>query len=178
MTRVFGFCGISNSGKTTLIEKLLRMLVCENKVLCIKHDPKNKAIFDTEGKDSARFFSLKSDVFIASDHKNAFFSHQAENLYSFLKSLRTSYDYIFIEGYKVINCPRICIARSDAGGVVQDELKLAKALALDEVLRKDFSNESGFPIFDLNDSVGILAWIQENAITLEDFLQGWIDGYN
>ena len=63
MPKVVGFCGISNSGKTTLIEKVTKALIDKHKILCIKHDPKNKATFDTQGKDSARFFALGADVF-------------------------------------------------------------------------------------------------------------------
>ncbi|NPA50851.1 MAG: molybdopterin-guanine dinucleotide biosynthesis protein B, partial [Epsilonproteobacteria bacterium] len=45
---VVAFSGPSNSGKTTLIAKLIDKLSKEFKVCAIKHDPKNKAIFDQE----------------------------------------------------------------------------------------------------------------------------------
>jgi molybdopterin-guanine dinucleotide biosynthesis protein B len=57
------FTGPSNSGKTTLIEKISKKLNQDGfKVAIIKHDPKDKARFDTEGKDSYRFTQTKADV--------------------------------------------------------------------------------------------------------------------
>ncbi len=40
------FTGPSNSGKTTLIEKIAKKLIKDRKIAIIKHDPKDKAIFD------------------------------------------------------------------------------------------------------------------------------------
>lgn len=169
MPKVVGFCGISNSGKTTLIEKVTKALIDKHKILCIKHDPKNKAIFDTQGKDSARFFALGADVFIASDKKNALFSHQHKSLISFLASLQDEYDYIFIEGYKDFVCPRICVARSDAGGIVQDELKLASIIVVDDVLLK--KGKEGYEMLHIEDIYNIVSWIQKEAKELKELLK-------
>ena len=51
------FTGPSNSGKTTIILKVARKLIHEHAkdVAIIKHDPKDKARFDVEGKDSYKF---------------------------------------------------------------------------------------------------------------------------
>ena len=49
------FSGPSGSGKTTLIEKISQTLSDTKKIAIIKHDPKDKASFDTKGKDSYRF---------------------------------------------------------------------------------------------------------------------------
>ena len=46
------FTGESNSGKTTLIEKLVRLIKSQNpkaKICVIKHDPKDKAQIDNKG---------------------------------------------------------------------------------------------------------------------------------
>ena len=48
---VVAFTGPSGSGKTTLIVELSKLLQQDgNKVCIIKHDPKDKAIFDKEGE--------------------------------------------------------------------------------------------------------------------------------
>lgn len=53
---IVAFTGPSNSGKTTLIVKLSEILQSQKyKVCIIKNDPKDKAIFDKEGKDSYKF---------------------------------------------------------------------------------------------------------------------------
>jgi molybdopterin-guanine dinucleotide biosynthesis protein B len=46
------FTGPSGSGKTTLVEKVAKVLIEDQKVAIIKNDPKDKAVFDVEGKDS------------------------------------------------------------------------------------------------------------------------------
>ncbi len=178
MPKIVGFCGISNSGKTTLIEKITKNLINENKILCIKHDPKNKAVFDIEGKDSARFFKTGADVFISSEKKNAFFSHQHKSLIHFLSSLQNDYDYIFIEGHKEFVCPRICVARNEAGGIVEDELRLASAIVVDDILLKSLDHQKGYEIFHINDLANILIWIKNQAKELDEILQGVGYGYN
>jgi len=56
-TRVaVAFTGPSGSGKTTLVEKVSQALIGVRKVAIIKNDPKDKAIFDVEGKIVTDFF--------------------------------------------------------------------------------------------------------------------------
>ncbi len=64
--RIVVFSGNSNSGKTTLIEKLSLALQPNKKISIIKHDPKDKAIFDTKGKDSYRFYESGANIAILS----------------------------------------------------------------------------------------------------------------
>ena len=50
---IVAFSGPSNSGKTTAIVKVASILQDQSfKVCIVKHDPKDKAMFDREGKDS------------------------------------------------------------------------------------------------------------------------------
>ena len=109
---VFAFSGESNSGKTTLICKLCEYLKPKAKVAVIKHDPKDKAIFDTQGKDSYEFFQrssavalisptrtilqIKHDVKPQQDSQNTQ-ELESNALFRILKQLK-EYDYIFIEG--------------------------------------------------------------------------------
>lgn len=68
MPKIIAFSGESNSGKTTLICKLCAYFR-ENlalKVAVIKHDPKDKAIFDSPSKDSAKFFAISNAVAVIS----------------------------------------------------------------------------------------------------------------
>lgn len=65
---IFAFSGRSNSGKTTLICRLCAYLREREgaRIAVIKHDPKDKASFDTKGKDSALFFATSSAVAVIS----------------------------------------------------------------------------------------------------------------
>lgn len=72
------FTGPSNSGKTTLILKVARKLIHEHhkEVAIIKHDPKDKARFDVEGKDSYKFSSTGAEVIVTSPNRTTYFSQK------------------------------------------------------------------------------------------------------
>ena len=110
MARVVAFGGVSGSGKTTLIEKLVLLARPHYEILVIKHDPKNKAEFDTRGKDSYRFFHAGADVVLSSEVKSAIFLHERQKVLELCARFSFK-DFIFIEGYKDLPLPRICVAR-------------------------------------------------------------------
>ena len=75
------FSGPSNTGKTTLICKVAQIFIEQNlKVAIVKHDPKDKAKFDTEGKDSAKFSAVGADVAVVSPTRTTYFLKQMRNL--------------------------------------------------------------------------------------------------
>ncbi len=109
--KIVAFTGNSNSGKTTLIEKLSLHLKTQNKrVGIIKHDPKDKAMFDVEGKDSARFYQTGADVAILGATQSTLRFHKALSIKSLVGQF-VDYDYLFVEGLKTLPFPRICVAR-------------------------------------------------------------------
>ena len=72
------FSGPSNSGKTTLITKLAKAFIEQGlKVVVLKHDPKDKASFDTAGKDSFKFYQTGASVIVQSPTRTTFFSHES-----------------------------------------------------------------------------------------------------
>lgn len=78
MPKIIAFSGKSNSGKTTLICKLAEILRAQGKsVGVIKHDPKDKAEFDTKGKkerkDSYKFSLVAQNVAVISPKKSVIF---------------------------------------------------------------------------------------------------------
>ena len=65
----------SNSGKTTTIIKVANILQDSGyKVAIVKHDPKDKARFDKEGKDSYKFSQTGAEVVVTSPNKTTYFS--------------------------------------------------------------------------------------------------------
>lgn len=98
MTKIIGITGPSNSGKTTFITSFMKRFP-ENKYGVIKHDPKDKARFDTPGKDSYNFFNEGADTFVLSPKKSTFFLHSEMKISEVLDRFR-GYDIVFIEGLK------------------------------------------------------------------------------
>jgi len=111
LNKAVAFSGPSNSGKTTLIEKLAKILTKEYRVLVIKHDPKDKARFDTEGKDSYKFFQTGADTVVLSPKKTTYFSHQPREVEDVIELF--NFDYLLVEGLKEIKLPRISVFRGE-----------------------------------------------------------------
>lgn len=155
MTKIISFSGISNSGKTTLIEGLCRILIPEFKVGVIKHDPKNKVAFDTVGKDSYKFFESGADVAVISPAQTTIRLHKGlhNDIVADLLNHCEPLDYIFIEGFKTMPYRRICVIRD---GFVEYDLDNANAIATINPSNPAFQGKT---ILDLNNHGAILEWI-------------------
>ncbi len=155
MTKIISFSGVSNSGKTTLIQNLCKILIPTYKVGVIKHDPKSKAVFDKEGKDSYKFFECGANVTIVSpDQTNIRFQNNINNDQIInIMNLNQTLDYIFIEGFKTMPYKRICIVRGD---FVQYDIDMADAIATINQYKNNFKGKT---ILDLNNYKEILEWI-------------------
>jgi molybdopterin-guanine dinucleotide biosynthesis protein B len=107
------FTGPSNSGKTTLIQKVATKLIAQDyKVVIIKNDPKDKAKFDIEGKDSYKFYSTGADVIVTSPTRTTYFSQNTREMDSLIE-LAKEFDYLLVEGLKTLPLPRIAIFRGE-----------------------------------------------------------------
>ena len=153
------FTGPSNSGKTTLIEKISKKLNQDGfKVAIIKHDPKDKARFDTEGKDSYRFTQTKADVAVISPKKTTLFKNSTSDIDEVIR-LFGDFDYLLVEGLKTIPLPRICIQRDQ---INQDYFDVSDVVATDGTIPKEQFPDT-IKLLDLNDLQQILLWIDNNA---------------
>ena len=108
---VVAFSGPSNSGKTTAIVKVASILNDQGfKVCIIKHDPKDKAMFDTPGKDSFKFSQTGADVAVVSPNKTTIFKKSTSTIDD-LVNVFGNFDYLLVEGLKTLDLPRISIFR-------------------------------------------------------------------
>ena len=156
------FTGPSNSGKTTLIEKLAKLLINELKkeVVIIKNDPKDKATFDYEGKDSDKFSKTGADVFVTSPTRTTFLSKKHRTLEEMVE-MANSFDYLLVEGLKTLPLPRIGIFRDK---IDLDYLSVIDALAIDSSINLDkYDIPEKIVVLDLNQPSRILDWINKNG---------------
>lgn len=159
--KAIAFTGNSNSGKTTLIEKIalhLRTHSPQKHIGIIKHDPKDKAILDTAGKDSARFFETGADIAILGATQTTLRFHQPLSLESLLAYFK-AYDYLLVEGLKELPLPRICVARNTFDTRF---LPYIQAIAVDSTINKKLLASYHLPVLDLNEIEQILEWIDAN----------------
>ena len=153
------FVGRSNSGKTTLIERLIAALVQDGyRIATIKHAGHGFNL-DTEGKDSWRHKQAgASTVIVTTKGSLAMFTDVDEEVR--VEELRARYvregiDLIIAEGWKNEGYPKIVVVRDHVGEVdVSPEglLAMVSNKPLDRV-------PAGIPLLDPDDIAGVAAVI-------------------
>jgi molybdopterin-guanine dinucleotide biosynthesis protein B len=152
------FVGRSNSGKTTLIERVIPELVRAGyKVATVKHAGHGFDL-DTEGKDSWRHKRAgASSVMVLSKGSMAMFADVPDQMK--VEEVRDrfldhTYDLIIAEGWKNEGYPKIVIVREQIGEIpVSSEGLLAVV--------SDKSVDVDVPLFGLDDVVGLAALIMK-----------------
>jgi len=154
------FTGPSNSGKTTLIEKIARILITNHKVAIVKNDPKDKAKFDVEGKDSWKFFNTGAEVVVTSPTRTTYFSHHQKQIDEIIEMV-DDFDYLLVEGLKTLPLPRIAIFRNS---IDESYFRYSEAIAIDDSIDlNDYNVPTEIDILDLNNIEQIIDWIKTNA---------------
>jgi len=154
------FTGPSNSGKTTLIQKVATKLIETKQVAIIKHDPKDKGVFDVEGKDSDKFSKTGAEVVVTSPKRTTYFSKREKTIDDIIDMINV-FDILLVEGLKTLALPRIAIFRNE---IDLSYLDYSEAIAIDESIDIDkYQIPSNIDILDLNNTTQIIEWIENNA---------------
>lgn len=157
---LFGIAGWSNSGKTTLIEKLATHFSGEGlRVATIKHTH-HKFDIDTPGSDTARHRAAgASETAIVSGSRVAVIEEidsAGEPALEMVAARLRPADIILVEGYKSANIPKIEVRRA----AVAPEKLLATSDPLVLGIAADYEVDAhGKPVFDLDDIDNIAALI-------------------
>lgn len=116
MTKVVCFVGGSNSGKTTLIERLIPLLKARGRrVAVVKHCHDGFDI-DRPGKDSARFWEAGADTVAVGSPRETFIRQRVvdeEPLQATILRLASTPDYVLAEGYRSSAFPKIVVTRDE-----------------------------------------------------------------
>ena len=158
MIPILSIVGKSDSGKTTLIEKLLPELVRRGyRIATVKHDVHGFEV-DREGKDSWRHKKAGAHtVIISSPQKVALIRDVEKDLT--LEELRTKFiqdvDLILSEGYKKDVQPKIEVFRKEK----HKELLCTKEDNLVAIV-SDRTFQVGVPCFGLDDVKGLSDFIE------------------
>ena len=157
------FTGPSGSGKTTLVEKVSRELIATHKVAIIKNDPKSKAVFDVEGKDSYKFYQTGAEVVVTSPTRTTYFSQREKSLNEIVAMIN-EFDILLVEGLKTLPLPRIAIFRNK---IDKDYFDCSEAIAIDHTINpSDYAIPENIDILDLNNLEQIIEWIKNNATNI------------
>jgi molybdopterin-guanine dinucleotide biosynthesis protein B len=156
MIPVISLVGMSNVGKTTMLEKILQEIKKRGwKVATIKHDTHGFDI-DKPGKDTWRHAQAGADtVVISSPTKVAMISKVEEELtLDQIAATITGVDIIITEGYKRGNKPKIEVFRS---GVYEELLCQPEELI---AITSDITFDLGVPCFGLDDAPGVVSFLE------------------
>jgi molybdopterin-guanine dinucleotide biosynthesis protein B len=147
----------SNSGKTTLIEKVVRILKSRGlRVVVIKHAPSGFDL-DLRGKDSWRFQEAGADaVVLVGPDRMALMKNLEHELSSReLTGLVSDADIVIQEGFKQNAVNKIEVFRYGVSG--------ERPLCMDDAsylaLVSDRPFDVKVPRFDLNDAEGVVEFI-------------------
>ncbi|MDP1947655.1 MAG: molybdopterin-guanine dinucleotide biosynthesis protein B [Nitrospirota bacterium] len=165
---IVSFVGRSNSGKTTLIERVIPELVRAGyKVATVKHAGHGFDL-DTEGKDSWRHKRAgASSVMVLSKGSMAMFADVSDQMT--VEEVRDrfldhTYDLIIAEGWKHEGYPKIVIVREQVGEIpVSSEGLLAVV--------SDKPIDLSVPLFGLDDVAGVAALIMKQFPKLQSPLE-------
>lgn len=152
--------GKSNSGKTTLLERLIRELKRRGyRVGTIKHDAHSFEI-DRPGKDSWRHAQAGSDhVVISSPQRVASIRYvERERELEELVGGMADVDIVLTEGYKRGNAPKIEVSRRARSSTLICQPHELLALAADQPF------DLVVPQFELGDSRGLVDLIEERFL--------------
>lgn len=160
MAHCLGFAGFSNSGKTTLVAKLIvEMKHRGHQIAVMKHDAHGH-YKEAQGADSTIFVEKGADVVVTLS-PNAIHVYQKKEIPNLEEQLvaYAHLDYIFIEGFKREKHPKIGVYRT----IEQKELLKGLAPSLIAVATDHTILEADFalPQFNLNDIRGIADFIEQ-----------------
>jgi len=162
---IISIVGKSNSGKTTLLERLIAELKRRGyRVGTIKHDVHGFDI-DRPGKDSWRHAQAGSDVVVIASPNRLALIRRLERELSLDEVARyfSDVDIILTEGYKRGDKPKIEVSRREVSEELLCTQEELVAVATDHPVDVDV------PQFALDDAVGLVNLLEER------FLRGAAD---
>jgi len=159
---VVSIVGKSDSGKTTLIEKLIPLLKKKGyRVASIKHDVHGFEM-DREGKDTYRHFHCGADAVLISSPKKMALIQRVEEALSLDELVERFYpdmDIVITEGFKSLDKPKVEVFRS----AIRSQ-PLCTAADNRIALASDTPLEVDCPRFDINDAEAIADFIEQRFL--------------
>lgn len=161
--KVIGFAGFSNSGKTTLVERLIGLMRQRGlRVSVVKH-AHHKFDIDHPGKDTYRHRAAGAfEVVVASSQRLALMREYERpvelGVHHLLAELWDGVDWVLVEGYKDSDLPKIEVWRalSDRPARYADD-DFIVALATNSP--GQLPTPTALPVLDLDKPESVLDWL-------------------
>lgn len=160
--KIFAVCGVKNSGKTTLITRILPILAAQGiRTAVIKHDGHDFEA-DVPGTDSWKYFQAGAcGVAVFSRTKYMLVREsEAVSEEQLLKYFNEA-DLILLEGFKSGTYPKLEVIRNGNSRKSICTDAFLTAIATDLQKEKLETNGRQIPTLNLNDPQEVVAWICE-----------------
>ncbi len=158
---IISVIGKSGSGKTTLIEKILTELRRRGyRVATIKHHFHTDETLDAPGKDTYRHAMAGAErVVLISPLTTVAFDYPAQPpTPQDVASQMTGFNLVITEGFSQASLPAIEVSRAARQKSLIGDPACLLAVAA------DYPVEATCPVFDLNDTAGLVALIEQQII--------------
>ena len=152
---VLAVCGWKNSGKTTLLERVIPVLTRRGlRVAALKHDAHGLDV-DRPGKDSDRLYRAGATVSAQGPDEVFVRRHRSDvdELLDLVALLARDHDLVLVEGHKGTPLPKVWLDRADG---------------------EDVSASSGELPAETTNVLARLAWDADRQTQLLDFLDRWL----
>lgn len=118
--KVIAIVGYHNSGKTTLIRKLIPELKKRgHRVGYVKHDPKGHGMTDREGSDTSKIFEVADRVALASPGRLTLWDRRGDDPFGIIEEFFRDFDIVILEGYKGLkDIPKVAVGEVESENVV------------------------------------------------------------
>ena len=156
--KVYGIIGWKNSGKTSLMERLVACITAKGLTVSTVKHVHHDVDLDQPGKDTFRHRTAgAAEVVLASAHRFALMHEHrgAEPDLAEILSRLAPVDLVLVEGYKRDSHPKVEVYRAEAGhNLIQPTDPYTRAVATDAALA-----QMSVPVLDLNDTDAIATFI-------------------
>jgi len=159
-TKIFGIVAKnSNSGKTTLIRKLIKRFKDEKFRVAVIKNTFHKIEIDKEGKDSYHFFQDGADAVVITSNDEIVIRKRKDEEHKFpIKYIRDNYlsdvDVIILEGHKTGNIPKIELIKNDQREFIFTNDSAVSAIVSDKYI------DTPLPVFKFDEDQKIFEFIK------------------
>lgn len=165
--RIFGITGWKNSGKTTLLERLVRQLRADGvRVSTVKHAHHGFDL-DRPGKDSFRHRAAGAhEVMVSAAGRWALLRELADGAEARLEDLLARLepvDLVLVEGFKSEGHPKLEVVRADGGSVSPTTSAEGVVAFASTQPARLLATAGRRPVFALDDIGAIAIFVLENA---------------